>query len=89
MGQEIIFFLNTPIFYKQSIFDPRPSKRRHSLLQGDLEYVMHTFELASPKVSISLRFPMQKKGFSLFSRWIVWFSSLVRPGKLFRNCLKN
>ena len=24
------------------------------------EYVMHTFELTSPKVSISLRFPMQK-----------------------------
>ena len=30
----------------------------HSLLQGYLEYVMHTFELTSPKVSISLRFPM-------------------------------
>ena len=26
---------------------------------------MHTFELPSPKVSISLRFPMRKKGFSL------------------------
>ena len=47
------------------------SKRRHSLLQGHLEYVMHTFELASPKVSISLRFPMQKKGFSMFLQWIV------------------
>ena len=27
---------------------------------------MHTFELASPKVSISLRFPMQKKDFLIF-----------------------
>ena len=48
-----------------SIF--KHSKRRHSLLQGHLEYVMRTFELTSPKVSISLRFPMHKKGFSLFS----------------------
>ena len=47
------------------------------------------FELTSPKVSISLRFPIQKKGFSLFSQWIVYFSSLVRPGKFFRNCLTN
>ena len=39
------------------------SKRRHNLLQGHLEYVMHTFELKSPKVSISLRFPMQKACF--------------------------
>ena len=95
---------NTPFFYKQSIFDPRPecclsfskkspqklfsnclvdglltsiveifkrSKRLHGLLQGHLEYVIHTFELTSPKVSISLRFPMQKKGFSLFLQWIV------------------
>ena len=43
------------------------SKRRHSLLQGHLEYVMRTFELTSPKVSISLTFCMQKKGFSRFS----------------------
>ena len=48
---------------------------------------MHTFEMT--KVSISLRFPMQKKGFRLFSQWIVLFLSLVRPGKLFRNCLTN
>ena len=54
---------------KYSIF--KHSKRRHSLLQGHLEHVMHTFELTSSKVSISLRFPMQKKGFSLFSQWIV------------------
>ena len=47
------------------------SKRRHSFLQGHLEYVMQTFELARRKVSISLRFPMQKIGFSLFSQWIV------------------
>ena len=47
------------------------SKRRHSLLQRHLEYVMRIFELTSPKVNISLRFPMQKKGFSLFSEWIV------------------
>ena len=38
-----------------SIF--KHSKRGHGLLQGHLEYVMHTFELASPKVSNSLRFP--------------------------------
>ena len=50
---------------------------------------MHTFELTSPKVSISISFPMQKKGFSLFLQWIVYFSSLVRPGKLFRNYLTN
>ena len=31
------------------------------------EYVLDTFELTGPKVSISLWFPMQKKGFSLFS----------------------
>ena len=47
------------------------SKRRQSLLQGQLEYVMHTFQLTSPKVSISLMFHLQKKGFSLFSQCIV------------------
>ena len=50
---------------------------------------MCTFELTSPKVSIYLRFLMQKKAFSLFSQWIVLFSSVVRAGKLFRNCLTN
>ena len=49
----------------------KDSKRPHSLLQGHLEYLMHTSELTSPKVSISLRFPMHKKDFSLFSQWIV------------------
>ena len=44
---------------------------------------MYTVELTGPKVSISLSFPMQKKGFSLFLKWIVYFSSLVRPSKLF------
>ena len=39
------------------------------------------------KLSISFRFHMQKKGFSLFLLWIVYFSSFVCPGKLFRNCL--
>ena len=39
------------------------SKRQSSLLWGKLEFVMHTFEMASTKESISLRFPMQKKGF--------------------------
>ena len=48
-----------------SIF--KHSERRHSLLQGHLQYVMHTFELTSQKVSISLRFPMHKKVFSLYS----------------------
>ena len=47
------------------------SKRRHSVLQGHLEYAMHTFELTSPKVCISLRCHMQKKCFSLYSQWIV------------------
>ena len=47
------------------------SKSRHSLLQGHLEHAMHTFELTSPKLSISLKFPMPKKGFSLFSQWTV------------------
>ena len=50
---------------------------------------MHTFELTSSKVRISFRFPIQKKGFSLFSQWTVSFSYLVRPSKLFRNCLTN
>ena len=45
------------------------SERRYSLLQGNVEYVMHTFELT--KVSISLRFSIQKKGFSLYLHWIV------------------
>ena len=40
-------------------------------------------------MSISLRFPMQEKGFSLFLQWIVQFSSLVHPCKLFRKCLTN
>ena len=47
------------------------SKRRHSLLQGHLQNVMHTFELTIQKVSISRRFPMRKKVFSLLSQWIV------------------
>ena len=47
------------------------SERHHSLLQGHLEYVVHTFERTSPKVSISLRFPMQQKNFNLFSLWTV------------------
>ena len=33
----------------------------------------------STQVCISLRFHMQKKGFSLYSQWIVKFSSLVHP----------
>ena len=61
--------------------------KRH--LQGQIEYVTNTFELTRVKVGTSLRFPMKKKGFSLHSQWIVKFSSLVRPGKLFRHCLKN
>ena len=44
------------------------SEHGHSLLQGHPEYVMHNFELKSPKVSISLsELPIQKKGFNLFS----------------------
>ena len=49
---------------KSSIKIFKLSERRHSLLQGQLEYVMHTFELTSPKVTISLRFPKQKKACS-------------------------
>ena len=45
---------------------------------------MHTSELTSPKVSISLRFSMQKKDFSLFSEWIN-FRHLFAPA----NCLTN
>ena len=52
-----------------SIFEH--SECYHSLLQGHLQYVKHTFELTSQKVSISLRFPMQKKVFSLLLQWIV------------------
>ena len=52
-----------------SIF--KHSERRHSLLQGHLQYVMYTFKLTSQKVRISLRFPMQRKVFSLLSQWIV------------------
>ena len=47
------------------------SERRHSLLQGHLEDGMHTFKLRDPEVSISFRFPMQKKGVSLFLQWII------------------
>ena len=46
-------------------------ERCYCLLEGHLEYLLHTFEMTSPKVSISLRFPLQKKSFSLFSQWIV------------------
>ena len=35
---------------------------------------MHTFELTSPKVSISLRFPMKKKDFSLLAVSLVRLS---------------
>ena len=47
------------------------SKRSHNLLLRHLEYVMHGVKLTGPKVSISLRLPMQEKGFSQFSQWIV------------------
>ena len=52
-----------------SIF--KHSERCHSLLEGHLQYVMHTFELTSQKGSIFLKFSTQKKVFSLFSQWIV------------------
>ena len=39
------------------------SKRRHSLLQRHLEYVMHIFELTSPKVSIFSQVSYAEKGF--------------------------
>ena len=51
-------------YMKSSIKVFKLSERRHSLLQGQLEYVMHTFELTSQKVTISLRFPKQKKACS-------------------------
>ena len=60
------------------------SKRRHSLLQGQLEYVMLTFELTSPKVSISLRFLMQKKGFGCSRSGLFSFRLLLAPA----NCLE-
>ena len=59
------------------------SERRHSLLQGHLEYVMHTFELRSQKVSISLRLPMQKKGFSLFLQCIYLIFVSCVPRQIF------
>ena len=49
---------------------------------------MHTFELTTPKVTISLRFPIQKKGFSLglfnFRSGLFNFRLLFAPG----NCLE-
>ena len=60
-----------------------PSSVKSPLLQGHLEYVMHTFELKSPEVSISLRFPIQIKTSSrsrLFS-----FRLLAAPA----NCLET
>ena len=60
-----------------------PSSVKPPLLQGHLKYVMHTFELTSPEVSISLRFPIQIKTSSrsrLFS-----FRLLVAPA----NCLET
>ena len=47
------------------------SERCHCFLQAHLDYVMHTFELPSPKVNNSLRFSMQKKGFSVLSFYCV------------------
>ena len=49
---------------------------------------MHTFELTTSKVSISLRFPIQKKGFSLglfnFGSGLFNFRLLFAPA----NCLE-
>ena len=39
-------------FQRYKKFKFKHSKRPHSLLQRHVEYVMRTFELASPKVSI-------------------------------------
>ena len=46
-------------------------------------YVMHTFEMTSPKVSISLRFPMQKKDFRI--KGLLNFRLLFAP----TNCLET
>ena len=60
-------------------------KRRHSLLQGHLEYVMRTLELASPKVSISLRFTMQKRVLACSRSGLFNFRLLFAPA----NCLET
>ena len=45
---------------------------------------MHTFELTSPKMSISLRFHMQKMDFSVFRIALFNFRLLFAPA----NCLE-
>ena len=52
--------------------------------QGYLEYFMHTFELTSPKVSISLRFPMQKRILAWSCSGLFNFLFLFAP----ENCLE-
>ena len=59
-------------------------KHHHSLLQEHLEYLMHTFELESPKVSISLRFPMQERVLACSSSGSFNFRLLFAP----TNCLE-
>ena len=61
------------------------SKRRHSFLQEHLEYVMHNFELTSPKVCISLRFPMQKRVLACTRSGLFNFRLLFAPA----NCLET
>ena len=44
---------------------------------------MHTFELTSPKVTISLRFPMQKKGLAYSHNGLFNFRLLFAPANCF------
>ena len=59
------------------------SKRRQSLFQGQIEYVMHTFEMTSLKVCISLRLPMKKRVLACTRSGLINFRLLFAPA----NCL--
>ena len=68
-----------------SIF--KHSERRHSLVQGHLQYVMHTFELKSPKVQkciFLLGFLCRKRFLACYRSGLFNFHLLFAPV----NCLE-
>ena len=60
------------------------SKRRHSLLQGRLEYVMHTFELTSQNIAFLLGFLCRKRVLACSHCGLFNFLFLLAPA----NCLE-
>ena len=65
------------------------SKRRHSLLQGHLEYVMHNLNLQVQKWAFLLGFLCRKSALAWSRNGLFNFGLLFAPSKLFRNCLAN